>query len=574
MEKREGLIAFVSNLGKVQSRAGMRGALDGLKIAEHPKDVAKLATLAAVKGTKTRAIVKLLGRGAIVLDRLAVHARIVDVLGAVQPAGVLRGVQAHGGAHDLAPLRAAADAAARKRALGSGGRGCLNGGVFNAARIMPTFKHENVEIAYLDEGEGDPIVLVHGFASNKEVNWVQPGWISTLTRDNRRVIALDNRGHGQSTKLYDPADYHTDMMAADVAALIAHLGLDARRRDGLFARRAHLRGAGGAPSGRGALADPGRRRHQAGRSAGLRDEIARPLEAPSLDDVTDPMGKAFRAFAEQTNSDLSALAACLRGSRQARAASRTSQAIRAPALVAAGTKDDIAGSPHELAALLPNGRRRSTSRTAITWLRSATKCSNPACSNSCNERAVKHLQPATAMFNGAAGNRLVADVYGDAGQPVLLLHGGGQTRHAWRRTAEHLARAGALPMRSTSAAMATGMGRGRALCVRGLCRRRGRGRTHACPSAAGKLPIAIGASLGGISSLLAEGDGGAGRDRAAVRRDRAGRHHAARRSRRRRQDPGLHARARRRRASRRSPKPPTRSPPICRIASARARMRG
>jgi hypothetical protein len=67
METREGLTAFASNLGKVQSRTGVRGALDGLKIAEHPKDVAKLATLAAAKGTKTRAIVKLLGRSAIFL---------------------------------------------------------------------------------------------------------------------------------------------------------------------------------------------------------------------------------------------------------------------------------------------------------------------------------------------------------------------------------------------------------------------------------------------------------------------------------------------------------------------------
>src|SRR6266516_5837470 len=90
---------------------------------------------------------------------------------------------------------------------------------------MPRFRHGQVEIAFLDDGEGDPIVLVHGFASTKEVNWVQPGWVSTLTRDDRRVIALDNRGHGQSTKLYEPALYHTDLMAADVAALIAHLGL-------------------------------------------------------------------------------------------------------------------------------------------------------------------------------------------------------------------------------------------------------------------------------------------------------------------------------------------------------------
>jgi hypothetical protein len=67
LEKREKLVEFVSDLGKVQQRAGMRGALDSLKLAEHPKDVARLASLAAVKGTKTRAIVKLLGRGAIFL---------------------------------------------------------------------------------------------------------------------------------------------------------------------------------------------------------------------------------------------------------------------------------------------------------------------------------------------------------------------------------------------------------------------------------------------------------------------------------------------------------------------------
>ena len=90
-------------------------------------------------------------------------------------------------------------------------------------------------------------------------------------------------------------------------------------------------------------------------NAGLRDEIADSLEAPSLDVVTDPMGRRFRAFAEQTRSDLKALAACLRGSRQP-VRLEDIQSIRAPALVAVGTKDDITGSPHELAALMPNGR--------------------------------------------------------------------------------------------------------------------------------------------------------------------------------------------------------------------------
>jgi pimeloyl-ACP methyl ester carboxylesterase len=220
---------------------------------------------------------------------------------------------------------------------------------------MPTFPNGDVEIAYLDEGEGDPIVLVHGFASNKETNWVMPGWTTTLRRDNRRVIALDNRGHGRSTKLYDPADYHTDIMAGDVAALIEHLklgradvmgySLGARISTVLAARRPELVWAlilGGA----------GNRLVE---SAGLSDDIAYALEAPSLDDVTDPMGKRFRAFADQTRSDLRALAACLRGSRQ-KLRVEDVRSIQAPTLIAVGATDDVAGSPHELAVLMPNGR--------------------------------------------------------------------------------------------------------------------------------------------------------------------------------------------------------------------------
>ena len=56
----------------------------------------------------------------------------------------------------------------------------------------------------------------------------------------------------------------------------------------------------------------------------------------------------------------------------------------------------------------------------------------------------RHLTPATATFIGAAGNRLVADVFGESGPPVLLLHGGGQTRHAWGKTAAGLAGSGHL----------------------------------------------------------------------------------------------------------------------------------
>jgi pimeloyl-ACP methyl ester carboxylesterase len=87
---------------------------------------------------------------------------------------------------------------------------------------------------------------------------------------------------------------------------------------------------------------------------GLPESIAQALEARVLADVRDPSGRMFRAFAEQTTSDLEALAACIRGSRQTLTREQVA-AIGAPVLVAVGTKDTIAGSAHELAALLPAG---------------------------------------------------------------------------------------------------------------------------------------------------------------------------------------------------------------------------
>ena len=67
-EKAEGLMKLVGDVGRVQARAGTKAALDGLKIADGPRDVARIATLAEKKGSKTRAILKTLGRGAIWLS--------------------------------------------------------------------------------------------------------------------------------------------------------------------------------------------------------------------------------------------------------------------------------------------------------------------------------------------------------------------------------------------------------------------------------------------------------------------------------------------------------------------------
>lgn len=220
---------------------------------------------------------------------------------------------------------------------------------------MPTFRHGPVEIAFLDEGEGEPIVLVHGFASNKEVNWVATRWVATLTRARRRVIAPDMRGHGASTKFYDPAAYHTSVMADDVRALLDHLGLGWADILGysMGARIAAFLALGDPERVRSAiLGGLGIRLVE---TAGLPENIAEALEAPSAADVHDPKARVFRDFAEETGSDRAALAACIRGSRQTLTRAEAGR-IGVPVLVAVGTKDDVAGSPHELAALIPDAQ--------------------------------------------------------------------------------------------------------------------------------------------------------------------------------------------------------------------------
>lgn len=220
---------------------------------------------------------------------------------------------------------------------------------------MPIFRHGPVEIAFLDEGEGEPIVLVHGFASNKEVNWVATRWVATLTRARRRVIAPDMRGHGASTKFYDPAAYHTSVMADDVRALLDHLGLGSADILGysMGARIAAFLALGDPERVRSAiLGGLGMRLVE---SAGLPENIAEALEAPSAADVHDPKARVFRDFAEETGSDRAALAACIRGSRQTLTRAEAGR-IGVPVLVAVGTKDDVAGSPHELAALIPDAQ--------------------------------------------------------------------------------------------------------------------------------------------------------------------------------------------------------------------------
>lgn len=219
---------------------------------------------------------------------------------------------------------------------------------------MQSFSHDGFDLACLDRGEGDPVLLIHGFASSILVNWINPGWVKTLEEAGYRVLAFDHRGHGRSSKSYDEADYTPQKMASDAAALLDHAGIG----------RAHVFGysMGARVAAFMALEHPDRVATLilGGLGSGLVDgvgdwdPIAAALRADDPATVTHPRGKMFRAFADQTRSDRLALAACISRSRAELTPAEVG-AISQPTLVAVGTRDDIAGSPAKLAAMLPAG---------------------------------------------------------------------------------------------------------------------------------------------------------------------------------------------------------------------------
>jgi pimeloyl-ACP methyl ester carboxylesterase len=222
-----------------------------------------------------------------------------------------------------------------------------------------TFNSDGVSIAYFDQPapgpDAEPVLLIHGFASNAGVNWVDTGWVAALSAAGYRVVAFDNRGHGESEKLYRLEDYGAPLMAEDARRLLDHLAIP----------RAHVIGysMGARIAAFLALAHPERVASLVFGGLGINmvrgmagtGPIAHALEAPSAEDVKSQAARTFRVFAEQTRSDLTALAACIRSAR----APITAEAVASlapPVLVAVGERDVVGGSAGELAALIPGAR--------------------------------------------------------------------------------------------------------------------------------------------------------------------------------------------------------------------------
>src|SRR5262249_25889920 len=91
------------------------------------------------------------------------------------------------------------------------------------------FDSAGTRLHYVEEGVGQPVVLLHGYASNANT-WIRNGVFAELAK-RYHVIALDCRGHGTSDKPHDVGQYGREM-GRDVIRLLDVLGID----------RAHLIG--------------------------------------------------------------------------------------------------------------------------------------------------------------------------------------------------------------------------------------------------------------------------------------------------------------------------------------------
>ncbi len=223
---------------------------------------------------------------------------------------------------------------------------------------MATFESDGLTLAYDEIGSRDsgrPVVLVHGFSSNREEGWRRLGWYGAFERKAMRFAAFDCRGHGESAKPHDPADYARDKMVGDVFALMDHLGTE----------RADLVGysMGARVVLAAALANPARIPMViAGGIGGKLFELGPPgnpmadaMDADDPETIALPMLRSFRQFADEQGEDRKALAACARApyppfTREMLAG------IAVPTLIVAGSRDELAGRADDLAAVIPGAR--------------------------------------------------------------------------------------------------------------------------------------------------------------------------------------------------------------------------
>jgi pimeloyl-ACP methyl ester carboxylesterase len=212
---------------------------------------------------------------------------------------------------------------------------------------------DGVEIAWRETGQGRPLLLIHGFMSEADTNWIKYGHAAALANAGYRVIMPDLRAHGLSAKPHDPAHYPRDILADDQFALLAHLGLTDYDLAGysLGGRTVSRMLARGAAPGKAIIS-----------GMGLEGLTQTGNRGTHFRHVFDNLGQHEKgsaawmaeAFLKTTGGDPVALRHILDTFVDTQAAEIASWTL--PVAVICGEQDDDNGSAADLAALLQHGK--------------------------------------------------------------------------------------------------------------------------------------------------------------------------------------------------------------------------
>ena len=229
---------------------------------------------------------------------------------------------------------------------------------------MATFNSGGLSLAYDDitpaDGASGTVLMVHGFATSRTENWRRLGWYGAFERKGYRVVAHDQRGHGESDKPHDAAAYRREALVGDIIGLMDHLQLE----------RVDLMGysMGARLSLQAALEHPDRIGNLI--VGGIGGRMLKPPESQPTPTITmaeamqaeDPQTipektlKGFRLFADQQGEDRLALAAFSQGRGGLVLSGDDLALLRPPTLVVAGSRDEMAGDPQELADAIPGAK--------------------------------------------------------------------------------------------------------------------------------------------------------------------------------------------------------------------------
>jgi pimeloyl-ACP methyl ester carboxylesterase len=283
--------------------------------------------------------------------------------------------------------------------------------VLSTARAEDQFFDSNgVKIHYVVEGEGEPVVLIHGFTASIQMQWGLPGIISKLNRDFQ-VIALDNRGHGRSGKPHDPKMYGVEMVN-DVVRLMDHLKIEKAHvvgysmggfmTDLLLATHpdrlitATLGGAGWMKVDDTRMAFMTELADSLDSGKGI-GPLIKQLTPAGRPEPTDEQLKTFNQMLLLTN-DPKALAACVRGMGRLNVTEAQLRANKVPTLALIGELDPLKLGVDELAKVMTNLKVE-----VIEGTDHMTAFRDPKFMDDLQEFLVSHskLKPAAAAAGGA-----------------------------------------------------------------------------------------------------------------------------------------------------------------------------